>query len=119
MLGLLVLVVRQKQVMELEMLVLIAHGQMLQQALNLPQKAVVMVVLAVLAAVLVVQAEVLVIILVQVLTINLLNQAIVEHTDLDLMVVMVLVQQIIILAAVAVLVAQEMLGIQVVQDLVE
>jgi hypothetical protein len=93
MLGLLVLVVLrklQKEIM-LEMLVLIAHGQMLRQPLNLPQKVAVLVVLLVLLLVLMLPVMVVLVVvkvlmlLWVVLTLKELNQAIVELMDLDLM----------------------------------
>jgi hypothetical protein len=86
----LVVLVKHRVVL-LEMLVRIAHGQMLRQALNLPQKAVVVVDMTILLQLMVVQALVLVIIQVMhLMKFNLLNQAIVEHTDLDLMVAQVM-----------------------------
>tara|TARA_Y100000034_G_scaffold9949_1_gene10531 strand:- start:336 stop:560 length:225 start_codon:yes stop_codon:yes gene_type:complete len=63
--------------------------------------------------------EVLVMVVLVVVSFNLLNQAIVEHTDLDLMVVMVLLHHIIKLLVVAVLVAQEMMVLTLNQEMVE
>jgi hypothetical protein len=101
------------------MMVLIAHGQSMEVQPNLLQKAVEEADSMELVVMMEALVEVLVMVILEVVRLKLVNQAIVEHTDLEMMVVLVQPQVPIKLLVVAVLVAQEMMVLNLNQEMVE